>query len=232
MEEIILSQKMTELKTTTTMNNAMFIDQTIQDHLEKIPIYLTKENKTFQCIMDQALCMMNISSSSIPTDDDIQHICILIYKMHILSMYHLLWTTYWQSGLGQLIIKTSERQQQINYVVYSMNISFWPKEIKQHIDTCTSSMDLVCYHRQELERQLKQMKMEWNDKVNRFSGYNSKVEQLLQDYIIENLHEFQKDIEHKIELVTYDYQIEAIKQEFNHQNPTEYQVCVCVSVCN
>ncbi|CAF5153209.1 unnamed protein product, partial [Rotaria magnacalcarata] len=40
-------------------------------------------------------------------------------------MYHLLWTTYWQSGLGQLIKQTPE-QQQINYVVYSMNISFWP----------------------------------------------------------------------------------------------------------
>ena len=218
---------MTELTTTTT-NNAIFIDKTIQDHLEKIPIYFTKENKTFQCIMDQALGMMNISSSSIPNDDDdIQHICILIYRMHILSMYHLLWTTYWQSGLGQLIKKTPE-QQQINYVDYSMNISIWPKEIKQITDTYTSSMDLVCYHRQELERQLKQMKMEWNEKVNHVSGYNSKVEQLLQDYIIENLHEFHKEIEHKIKLIKYDYQIEAIKREFHRQNPTEYQVCLFV----
>ncbi|CAF5157920.1 unnamed protein product, partial [Rotaria socialis] len=36
-------------------------------------------------------------------------------------MYHLLWTSYWQSGLGQLIKQTPEQQQ--NYVVYSMNIS-------------------------------------------------------------------------------------------------------------
>ncbi|CAF5156330.1 unnamed protein product, partial [Rotaria socialis] len=43
--------------------------------------------------------------------------------MQILSMYHLLWTSYWQSGLGQLIKQTSEQQQQQNYVVYSMNIS-------------------------------------------------------------------------------------------------------------
>ncbi|CAF3966981.1 unnamed protein product, partial [Rotaria sp. Silwood1] len=125
---------MTEL-TTTTMNDGMLIDKTIQDHLEKIPIYLTKENKTFQSIIDQALGMMNISS--IAKDnirDDLHHACILIYKMQILSMYHLLWTTYWQSGLGQLIKQTPE-QQQINYVVYSMNISFWPKEIKQIITT-------------------------------------------------------------------------------------------------
>ncbi|CAF1514488.1 unnamed protein product, partial [Rotaria sordida] len=170
-------QKMTEL-TTTTMNDAMFIDKTIQDHLEKIPIYLTKENKTFQSIIDQALGMMN--TSSIAKDnirDDLHHACILIYKMQILSMYHLLWTTYWQSGLGQLIKQTPEQQQ--NYVVYSMNISFWPKEIKQNIDTSTSSMDLVCYHRQELERQLRQIQIEWNNKVNHFSGYNLKVEQLL-----------------------------------------------------
>ncbi|CAF4647237.1 unnamed protein product, partial [Rotaria magnacalcarata] len=55
------------------------------------------------------------------------------------------------------------------------------------------------------------------------SDYNLKVEQLLQDYITENLHEFQKEIEHEIKFITYDYQIEAIKQEFHRQNPTEYQ---------
>ncbi|CAF2014831.1 unnamed protein product, partial [Rotaria magnacalcarata] len=143
---------------------------------------------------------------------------------------HLLWTTYWQSGLGQLIKQTPE-QQQINYVVYSMNISFWPKEVKQiittteeqNIDTYTGPMNLVCYHKQELERQLRQIQIDWNEKVNHMSDYNLKVEQLLQDYITENLHEFQKEIEHEIKLITYDYQIEAIKQEFHRQNPTEYQ---------
>lgn len=231
MEERILSQKMTELTTTMNdskikKNSSMFIDKTIQDHLEQIPIYLTKENKTFQSIMDQALSTMNNSSIG---KDDLQQISILIYKIHILSMYHSLWTTYWKSGLGQLI------KQQEHYVVYSLKMNIWPKEIKQiitttmdeqHTDTDTNSMDLVCYHRQELERQLKQMQIEWNEKVNHLVGYNLKVEQLLQDYINQNLHEFQKEIEHKIKLVTYDYRIEAMKQEFNRQNPTEYQVSV------
>ncbi|CAF4341416.1 unnamed protein product [Adineta steineri] len=171
----------------------MFIYKKIEDHLEKIPIYLTKENITFQSIIDQALGMMNISSiGKDNTRNDLQHTSILIYKMQILSMYHLLWTTYWQSGLGQLIKQTPEQQQ--NYVVYSMNISFWPKEIKENIDTSTSSMDLVCYHRQELERQLRQIQIEWNNKVNHFSGYHLKVEQLLKDYILRNVYEFQKEI--------------------------------------
>ncbi|CAF1579037.1 unnamed protein product, partial [Rotaria sordida] len=43
-------------------------------------------------------------------------------------------------------------------------------------------------------------------------------EQLLKDYITQHLYASQKEIEHKIKLVTYDYQIEAIKQEFNRQN--------------
>ncbi|CAM4849105.1 unnamed protein product, partial [Rotaria magnacalcarata] len=67
------------------------------------------------------------------------------------------------------------------------------------------------------------MQSDLNEKVNHVSGYNLKVEQLLQDYITENLHEFRKEIEHEIKLITYDYQIEAIKQEFHRQNPTEYQ---------
>ncbi|CAF5095230.1 unnamed protein product, partial [Rotaria sp. Silwood1] len=60
---------------------------------------------------------------------------------------------------------------------------------------------------------------------------NLKVEQLLQDYITENLHEFQKEIEHEIKLITYDYQIEAIKQEFNRQNSTEYQKKLMKQLC-
>ncbi|CAF2132534.1 unnamed protein product, partial [Rotaria magnacalcarata] len=62
-----------------------------------------------------------------------------------------------------------------------------------------------------------------NEKVNHVSGYNLKVEQLLQDYITENLHEFRKEIQYEIKIITYDYQIEAIKQEFHRQNPSEYQ---------
>ncbi|CAF4712746.1 unnamed protein product [Rotaria magnacalcarata] len=70
------------------------------------------------------------------------------------------------------MIKQTPEQQQQNYVVYSMKISFWPKEIKQNIDTNTSPMNLGCYHRQELERQLRQIQIEWNETVNHFSGYN------------------------------------------------------------
>ncbi|CAF4783045.1 unnamed protein product [Rotaria magnacalcarata] len=94
---------------------------------------------------------------------------------------------------------------------------------EQNIDTYTSPMNLVCYHKQELERQLKQMQIDWNEKVNHMSCYNLKVEQLLQDYITENLHEFRKEIQYEIKIITYDYQIEAIKQEFHRQNPSEYQ---------
>ncbi|CAM4981071.1 unnamed protein product [Rotaria socialis] len=99
-------------ESTTTMNDAMFIDKKIHDHLEKIPIYLTKENKIFQSIIDQALGMMNVSSTGKDNiRDDLQHTSILIYKIQILSMYHLLWTSYWQSGLCQLIKQTPEQQQ-------------------------------------------------------------------------------------------------------------------------
>lgn len=241
MEEILLSEKMTQLKTKTILttindrkikNSSMSLDQTIQDCLEKIPIYLKKENKTFQTIIDQALTMMSMSILKDNIQDDLQDISFLIYKMNILAMYHSLWTTYWKSGLGQLIKQASSEQQ--HYVVYSMNISIWPKEIKQIIKSINeqnsnnyiSSMDLVCYHREELEKQLRETQIEWNKRVHHFSGYNMKVEQLLQNYIQQHLNEFQKEIEHKIKLVTYDYHIEAIKQEFYRQNPTEYEVCI------
>ncbi|CAF4630414.1 unnamed protein product, partial [Rotaria socialis] len=242
-QERILSQKMTELTTsvipTTTkriQNSSILIDKKIQERLEKIPTYLTKENKTFQSIIDQALRMMNVSMTNDKIQNDLQDVSILLYQIQILSMYHLLWTSYWESGVGQLIKPTSERQ---TYIIYAMNISIWPKEIQrllksmdeQSADMNQSSMDIVSVHRQELQKQLRQTEIEWNKKVNHISGYSLKVEQLLKDYILRNVYEFQKEIEHKIELVTIDYHIEAIKREFDRQNATEYQKKLMKQLC-
>jgi hypothetical protein len=236
MEETILSQKMTELRT-TTMNNVnmdnilISIDKTIQDHLEILPSYLTKDNKIFQSMIDQALLLMSLPISNDDKRKDLQQISILIYKINILSKYSSLWTTYWKSGMGQLIQRTPE---QLNHVVYAKYISIWPKEVKQIIKSMKKqnennypiSMNLVHYHRQELEKQVRQTQIEWNQKANQCSGYNFKVEQFLESYINQHSHEFNMEIEHKIKLVTYDYHIEAIKQEFERRNPTEYQVCI------
>ena len=237
MEETILSQKMTELTTTTTTMNHVNIDhtlismdKTIQDHLEILPSYLTKDNKTFQSTIDQALRLMSLPISNDDKRKDLQQISILIYKINILSKYSSLWTTYWKSGMGQLIQRTSE---QPNHVVYANSISIWPKEIKRRMklikendeNNKINSMSFVDYHREELQRQLTQTQMEWNQKANQCSGYSVKIEKFLGSYINQHLHEFNMEIEHKIKLVTYDYHIEAIKREFDLKNPTEYQVC-------
>ncbi|CAF3049447.1 unnamed protein product [Rotaria sp. Silwood2] len=212
---------------TKIKNSSISMDETIQKRLEKVPIYLRNEYNTFQSIIDQALHLIPVSISKDDIQDDLIQISILIYKINLLSIYHSLWTTYWKSGVGQLIEQTSE---QSNYVVYSMNIPIWPKEIKRIITAMneknanihTSPMELVCYHRQQLEKQLRETQIEWNEKVNHLSGYNLKVEHLLENYINEHLHELLQEIEHKKKLVTYDYHIEAIKQEFLRLNPTEY----------
>ena len=95
MEETILSQKMTELTTTTTttlnhvnINHTLIsMDKTIQDHLEILPSYLTKDNKTVQSTIDQALRLMSLPISNDDKRKDLQQISILIYKINILSKY-------------------------------------------------------------------------------------------------------------------------------------------------
>jgi hypothetical protein len=164
--------------------------------------------------------------------DQLHELCILHYKMKILTLYHSLWTTYWQSGFGQLIQQPSQLSNSM--VIYPLNITIWPETIQKKIRSINkklkksqhiTALDLVRYHRNQLEAQLRNTQIQWNQKANQLTGYHLQVEQLLQQYIDQHLNKLQLKIDYEIKLVTYDYHIEAIKQEFHHQNPTDSQVC-------
>ncbi|CAF4363333.1 unnamed protein product, partial [Adineta steineri] len=83
----------------------------------------------------------------------------------------------------------------------------------------------------ELDRQLKQYQMEWNVKTNIFQGYTLIIEQMIQTYIEQNLHDVRKEIEHKIELIHYDYHIQALKLEYSGQNPSASQKQLMKELC-
>ena len=228
-EEEDLSQKMSQLSTDTTNNKECLMKEI------KIPDYLTKGNKPFQQIMHQALSNINITMAMLDDDDDrthkleeLQKIAILIYQIMLIQTYQLLWAAYLQSGMGQLIISSETT------LSYSTTLSIWPKEIKsmvllsKNVDKTNenaSCSKLVNDHLNELDHQLKQYQMELNMKANHFPGYTLSIQTLMETYIEQNLHSLRMEIEHKVELVYFDYHIQALKLEYYRHNPNDYQVC-------
>ncbi|CAF4201006.1 unnamed protein product [Rotaria sordida] len=78
MEEHILSQRMSQLSATAT-NETEFIVKDIKNIIEKIPNYLTKQNKSFEQLLDQALSTLTLETLNFKRDE-LRKIAILIYK--------------------------------------------------------------------------------------------------------------------------------------------------------
>ncbi|CAF1390351.1 unnamed protein product [Adineta steineri] len=222
-----LSQNMNQLSTNITNPEKESLLKEIKIDIDKIPNYLTKHNKSFKQLLHQAL------STTTPLDDtdnreELRQISILIYKIMLIQWYQLLWAVYFKSGMGQLIIQPKKQ------LTYSTNVSIWPKEIKTMLQLSKNMRKTnekeICLksvndHLNELDRQLKQYQMKLNVKTNNFQGYTLIIQQMIETYIEQNHHDVRIKTEHKIELIQYDYHIQALKLEYFGQNPNASQVC-------
>jgi hypothetical protein len=227
-----LSQKFIQLSTTMAYNDKPIMMKDIEDKIKKIPDFLTKRNQSFQQMLHQALSTITIASSNKNDNknhmETLRHIAILIYKIILIQMYQILWKTYLKSGMGQLIIQSQDRS------MYSTRLELWPKQIKTMIQSTTMNKTIeneVCVafvnnNLHELDKQLKQYEVELKIQITNFNGYTFTIQQTIGTYIKQNLLSLHMEIEHKIELVHYDYHIRALKLEYFRQNPNSYQVYI------
>ena len=77
-----------------------------------------------------------------------------------------------------------------------------------------------------MECRLKTYQNELNIKANNFPGYTLSIQQIIETYIEQNLDRLRMEVEHRVELVHYDYRIRALKLEYFRHQPNEYQVCM------
>lgn len=224
-----LSQKMNQLSTQTkTENQNASSLKDIQIDLETIPDYLTKQNQSLQQMIGQVAAI--IKSNDKEKMKDLRKITILIYRIKSIQLYQHLWTSYLKAGTSQLNIQSSK--QTLNYPT---NIPVWPKEIqtmvqatmkidKEKKSECCSNF--VQRYLQVLADELNKYEAELKIKMNQFPSYLSRIQQQIETYIEQNLQSLRKEIEHKTELIHYDYQIRVLKLEYLRHQPNEYQVCL------
>ncbi|CAF5214107.1 unnamed protein product, partial [Rotaria magnacalcarata] len=129
-EEQNRSEKTSQLSTsTTTEKDPIMIVKEINDQLEIIPNYLTKQYIAFKKLMHQALSSVTTTTTTEKLNsntNELRKIAILLYKIMVIQTYQYLWKTYFKSGTGQLIAPFETKQK----LFYSTTLPIWPKEIK------------------------------------------------------------------------------------------------------
>ena len=234
MEKQNLSEKMSQLSISAThKKDPIKIMKEIRDQLEIVPNYLTKQNKSFKEVIYQVLSSITAADKSNNNDNtinEIRKIAILLYKILVIQTYEYLWQTYLKSGTGQLIIPSETKEK----LFYSTTLPIWPKEIKtialsnkkDKINANEICLKFTNGQLNALEYQLKQYQQEFNIKANNFQGYSMSIQKMLMTYVEQNLDlSLHKKIEHQVELIYYDYHIQALELEYLRHKPNEYQVC-------
>ncbi|CAF4247803.1 unnamed protein product, partial [Rotaria magnacalcarata] len=86
----------------------------INDQLEIIPNYLTKQYIAFKKLMHQALSSVTTTTTTEKLNsntNELRKIAILLYKIMVIQTYQYLWKTYFKSGTGQLIAPFETKQK-------------------------------------------------------------------------------------------------------------------------
>ena len=227
MDENNLSQHMTQLSTTTTTNAQQCSIKEITVEINRLPDYLTRRHKPFQCMLREALSTRIVDTAN-EDREALRQIAISVYKIMLIQTHQLLWTTYRMAGTGQMVLQSGGPS------VYSTPLSLWPKQIKRAVKAAGAtetnvnehSMAYVNKYLSEWNKQFKLHRTELNIKANKFTGYTLLLQKALEAYIERNLAVLRANIEHQVELVVYEYHIQASKVEFYRLKPNAAQVCV------
>ena len=174
---------------------------------ETIPTYLARGNTLFEEVLRQA-------STVIPNETNaLRRMALLMYHVESIALAHSLWTIYLKSGTGAI---PSDQFQCVRS---------WPPEVQSSAVRKGDNKDEACQlytetYLRRLEKKLKQCQLELNAVKARLHT----VTTLVQSYVLQGLQTQRLDTEHKMALVQFDYNDQALEIAFAQQQPSHRQV--------
>jgi hypothetical protein len=177
--------------------------------METIPEYLSRGNKPFEEMLRQA-------STVIPNETSaLRRMALLMYHVVSIALIHSLWTIYLRSGTGAI---HSDQGQCVRS---------WPREVQSSVVTKSDNNDdaAACQLYTEtylrlLEKKLKQCQTE----LNAVQAHLHTVTTVVESYVQQGLQAQRRDTEHKIALVQFDVNDQALEIAFAQQQPSHHQV--------
>ncbi len=172
------------------------------------------------------LCsILPMDTANISKLKDFRQIAICIHHIKYNEILYSLWTVYLKSGLGEL---QSQHQPQ-----NPLNPSVWPIPIKsrmknsvrQGINEHNACLVYVQNRLLELEKGIQQSQINLQNQIKRRPDYSSSnIAQAIEKFVENKLSNVRDKIQHKIQLVHYDYKERILEEQYLQHNPTEAQV--------
>ncbi|CAF3116190.1 unnamed protein product [Rotaria sp. Silwood2] len=221
MEEQHLSQKLSQLSTSSYKTTEPLLTRTSENSEENIPDYLVKGSQSFEKIIDQISSMEKI--------EELRQIGILIYQFSMINLQKSLWMTYWKAGMGQL--KSSNGMKDNNDHI---GPQLWPLEVQSEIKMSTSNENndacqvFVTRYLAELDDRMKHYENELSNKKNQFSDSIQTIETFVQ----ENLTPIRLYYEYQIAVVEYNYYDRVLELEYLQHSPAHYQKQIVKQLCH
>ncbi|CAF2935453.1 unnamed protein product [Rotaria sp. Silwood2] len=218
MEEQHLSQKLSQLSTSSCKTTDPLLTRTSENREENVPDYLAKGSQSFEKIINQISSMEKI--------EELRQIGILIYQFSMIHLQKSLWIAYWKAEMGQL--KSSNQMKNDNDHI---GPQLWPLEVQSEIKMSTSNDTcrvFVTRYFSELDVQMKHYENELSNKKNQFSDYIQTIETFVQ----ENLTPIRLYYEYQIAVVEYNYYDRVLELEYLQHNPAHCQKQIVKQLCH
>ncbi|CAF4756126.1 unnamed protein product [Rotaria sp. Silwood1] len=236
-EEHVLSQKLNQLSTSQQKESEIESEKKLPkkvkpDQLRETPKYLTKSNKSFEKRIN-SIWSTNTTTAVASSSDNLEkyrQIAIVIHRIKYIEILYSLWTVYLQSGLGQL--KT-------HYSCNGLGPQLWVKPVQSMVKVTVRSgteeneacLTYVKNGLTQLHKAIQQAHTDLHVQKNHLPNDSTLIQQAIERFVEENLTSLRKKIQHKIQLVHYDYEEHILKLDYLTLNPSETQIKLAEQLC-
>ncbi|CAF1302974.1 unnamed protein product, partial [Rotaria sordida] len=210
LEEQDLSQRLSQLSMTSHYITE-HLNMVNVDTSENIPLYLSKENKSFEQIIS------DLSSNELA--EELRQMAIVIHQIFLIDLEKLLWTTYLKSGTGQLQLNHMDNDNLNRPHLWPIQVQkLVSKQSPDNIDTA-ACLTYVTQYLDELDDKMKRYQTTYNMKKNQYVNYLPTI----QAFVHQQLQSTRLAIEQKIAIVHYNYNDYVLELKFLAYNPTQQQ---------
>ncbi|CAF1273820.1 unnamed protein product [Rotaria sp. Silwood1] len=236
-EERVLSQKLSQLSTFQQKESEIESEKKPSkkiksDQLRETPKYLTKSNKSFEKMIYSILSTKTTTAVASSSDnlEKYRQIAVLIHRIKYIEILYSLWKVYLQSGLGQL--KSNFSRNELGPHVWVKPVQSMVKvAVRSGLGKYDACLDYVKNRLAQLDKSKQECHADLQVQLNHLSHQPSMIQQALEKFIEENLLSLRKKIQHKIQLVRFEYEEEIIKHEYLKQNPNDAQIKLAEEIC-
>ncbi|CAF0982130.1 unnamed protein product [Rotaria sordida] len=236
-EEHVLSQKLSQLSTSRQKESKIESEKKLpkkikSDQLRETLKYLTKSNKSFEKMINSILSN-KITTAVASSSDNLEkyrQIAISIHRIKYIEILYSLWKVYLQSGLGQLKCDNFPNESGPHVWVKPVQ-SMVKVAVRSGLEKNDACLAYVKNRLAQLDKSKQEYHTDLQVQLNHLSHQANIIQQPLEKFIEENLLSLRKKIQHKIQLVYFEYKEEIIKHEYLKQNPNEAQIKLAEELC-